>query len=157
MNKIIITSLIALALVLGGASSVSAIESKVLLIPTHSDETLKTNEAHTILWSTENFPVDGLVNINLIKKTSDSPAEYEFVREILTNIPNSGSATWTPSRSDIGNDLMIEIGCSTATDYPNGCVSGVDQETFAVRGTFSDNLASAFDAFIAFIKGIFGR
>jgi hypothetical protein len=93
----------------------------------------------------------------LIKKTSDSPAEYTFVRSLHANIANTGKASWTPTRHEIGSDLMIEIGCSSSTEYPNGCVSGTDMETFAVKGSFSENLASAFDAFIAFIKGIFGK
>lgn len=157
MKKSIFVFALALSLGLAGAFFASAAESKVILISTHSDATVKTNSSQDIIWTSENFPKDGLININLIKKTSDSPAEYTLVRALHTNIANTGMASWTPSRTEVGSDLMIEIGCSSTTEYVNGCISGTDTETFAVKGGFSDNLASAFDGFIAFVKSLFGR
>ena len=158
MKKTLIISVSALVFLLLAIPALQAAEpSKVILVSTHANATVKTNSSQDILWSSENFPKDGLININLIKKTSDSPAEYTLVRALHTNIANTGTATWTPTRSEIGSDLMIEIGCSSSTEYPNGCISGADSETFAVKGGFSDNLASAFDGFIAFIKSLFGR
>ncbi|MES3030818.1 MAG: Ser-Thr-rich GPI-anchored membrane family protein [Patescibacteria group bacterium] len=155
MKKTLIASIAVLVFVLLAIPFAQAQESQILLISTHADATVKAGVSQDILWTTENFPKEGRVDINLIQKVSDSPAEYKLIRSLHTGIENTGSATWTPSKTEAGENFLIEVGCSSTSEYPNGCFSGTDTETFAVKGGFSANLAAAFDGFISFIKGIF--
>ena len=46
--------------------------------------------SRSIAWQTSGFPTGASVNIDLIQKTSDSPATYVLVRKIASNIPNNG-------------------------------------------------------------------
>jgi peptidoglycan hydrolase-like protein with peptidoglycan-binding domain len=71
--------------------------------------------SRTIAWQTNNYPTDTGVAINLIKKTSDSPASYTLVRQIANNTPNNGQYTWAPNSGETGNNLYVEVGCPNAS------------------------------------------
>lgn len=120
-----------------------------------SAPSVKTGSEQNISWNTVNFSVGSKVSINLIRKVSDSPAKYEFVRKLSTDIANDGSEAWTPLRTEIGNDFMIEVVCSNTPDSTNGCSSTNNNQTFAIKGSFGANLANVFDAFIQFIESLF--
>jgi len=74
-----------------------------------------------ILWQSANYPQGSGVNINLIRKTSDSPISFELVRVLASNTPNDGSETFDFSLSENGNNLYVEVTCTSATDNPQGC------------------------------------
>lgn len=82
--------------------------------------------AKTIKWQTDGYTSNAGVNINLLKKTSVSPANYELVRNIATNTPNTGSMDWTPTSTEIGtSDLYLEVTCTPEAEYGDGChISG---------------------------------
>lgn len=67
-----------------------------------------------ITWETMGFPPNQGVDINLIKKTKNSPASYVFVRKIATNTANDGSEDWAPNANETGSDFYIEVTCSSS-------------------------------------------
>ena len=134
MNKtsyLLASSIITLALFSSGFSIANASnEAKVNSVSSVSKSVIKTGSNQSITWTTENFPAEASININLIKKVSDSPVSYE-----------------------LGENLQIEIGCGNPEKFTGGCVSSVDNVTFAVEKSFGANLASLWDA----IMSIFSR
>lgn len=157
MNKLsypIATLIVVLSVFSMGFSTVNASnEAKVNTVNSVSKSIIKTGSNQNITWTTENFPAGASININLIKKVSDSPVSYELVRQIATNTENDGSFKWSPKRDELGENLQIEIGCGNPEKFTGGCVSSVDNKTFAVEKSFSANLASLWDA----IMSIFSR
>jgi hypothetical protein len=61
------------------------------------------------------------VDINLIRKISDNPVSYVFVEKIAKDIQNSGSFLWIPKSNQTGNDLYIEVTCSTTYKFTSEC------------------------------------
>ena len=157
MNKtsyLLASSIITLALFSSGFSIANASnEAKVNSVSSVSKSVIKTGSNQSITWTTENFPAEASININLIKKVSDSPVSYELVRQIAANTENDGSFKWSPKRDELGENLQIEIGCGNPEKFTGGCVSSVDNVTFAVEKSFGANLASLWDA----IMSIFSR
>jgi peptidoglycan hydrolase-like protein with peptidoglycan-binding domain len=69
----------------------------------------------TVTWQTSGYPAGLGVDINLIKKVSDSPISYTLVRQIATNVPNSGSYSWVPRSGENSADLYVEVTCPAAS------------------------------------------
>lgn len=157
MNKtsyLIALSILTLSIFSTGFSVAKASnEAKVNTVSSVSKSTIKTGSNQNITWTTENFPAGATININLIKKVSDSPVSYELVRQIANNTENDGSFKWSPKRDELGENLQIEIGCGNSEKFSGGCISSVDNKTFAVEKSFGANLASLWDA----IMSIFSR
>lgn len=74
-----------------------------------------------IQWKTVDYPANVGVNVNLLRKKSDSPLVYELVRKIATNTPNDGEEVWTPLATEKGSDMYIEVTCSTTYTFKGGC------------------------------------
>lgn len=77
--------------------------------------------AKNIQWNTANYSAYVGVNINLLRRISDSPVQYQLVRQIASNTPNDGIHLWIPQVSDLYGNLFIEVTCSTTTTHPQGC------------------------------------
>lgn len=76
--------------------------------------------SRVINWETSSFPADAGVNINLLKKVSDSPIEYTLVKNIATNTANDGQETWNATAEELNSGLFIEVTCSTV-QTPGAC------------------------------------
>lgn len=74
-----------------------------------------------VTWKTSGYPTDAGVNINLIRKISDSPLTYSLVRTIAQDTPNDGKEQWTLGAEENTGDLYLEITCSTTYQFQNGC------------------------------------
>lgn len=84
-----------------------------------------------IIWKTKDYPVSAGIDINLLRKISDNPISYEFVEKIAKDTQNDGQETWIPKKNQTGNDLYIEITCSTTYKFVDGCSSmGVPTKVF---------------------------
>jgi hypothetical protein len=59
-----------------------------------------------------------------LKKVSDSPISYTFVRKIATNTVNDGNEIWTPKAGETSKDLYIEVTCSSTGSIAGCKVSG---------------------------------
>jgi hypothetical protein len=79
-----------------------------------------------ISWQTSNYPKDVGVNINLVRKISDSPKQFDLVRTLAIDTPNDGKETWVPQNGETSNDLYIEVTCSTSYQFNSGCSLPVD-------------------------------
>jgi hypothetical protein len=76
--------------------------------------------SRVISWETTSFPSNAGVNINLLKKISDSPIEYTLVKNIATNTANDGQETWNATTEELNSGLFIEVTCS-AIQTPGAC------------------------------------
>ncbi len=74
-----------------------------------------------ITWQTGDYPKNVGLNINLVRKISDSPREFTLVRTLATDTPNNGSLSWVPEDSENTNDLYVEVTCSTTHQFNAGC------------------------------------
>ncbi len=75
----------------------------------------------TITWQTSNYPAGVGIDINLIKKVSDNPRSFVFVRKIATDTANDGKENWIPQSGETANTMYIELACSTSHQFPGGC------------------------------------
>jgi hypothetical protein len=74
-----------------------------------------------VSWEARNYPSNIGVDINLLRKVSDSPTSYAFVRKIVSNTANDGSELWTPNSGETGSDLYIEVTCASGQSFTGGC------------------------------------
>jgi hypothetical protein len=94
------------------------------VLPVSNTATAISANEKTITWQTGAFATDQKVNINLLKKVSDSPVSYILVRKIATATANDGQEKWTPASNENESNLYIEVTCS-GTDTVRACqVSG---------------------------------
>lgn len=77
--------------------------------------------AKTVNWQTNNYPVGVGVNINLIRKISDSPKEFKLIRTLAIDTLNDGEESWVPKSGEKSTDLYVEITCSTTSLLAIGC------------------------------------
>jgi peptidoglycan hydrolase-like protein with peptidoglycan-binding domain len=113
-NKIVLTQ--------GASAKPTATISSVSVESSNSGAAtaLLSNEK-IIKWRTSGYPAGVGVNINLIKKVSDSPKAYKLVRVIAVDTSNDGQENWTPTSTETGSDLYIEITCSSTYHFTQGC------------------------------------
>lgn len=159
MKKILLPTLVIYTVIAFAftAKTATAQEQKAAQITITSalNKTLRTGETTRITWSTEGLTADALLSINLIQQVSDTPRQYELVRQIASNTLNDGEETWVPTRADSGKqNLYIEIACAEGPSLTNGCSAGMNEKSFAVRGSFSRNLANAISAFFGGLRDI---
>lgn len=80
------------------------------------------SNSKVITWQTSGYPANIGVDINLLRKISDSPAiEYAFVRTIVKDAANDGQETWTPRSGESDGDLYVEVACSSTYQFKHGC------------------------------------
>jgi hypothetical protein len=71
-------------------------------------------------WETANLPSRAKVTINLLKKISTNPNQYQFVRTLAANTANDGTESWTPLQGESGDAYYVEVVCSNAS-MNGGC------------------------------------
>ena len=113
------------------ANSKSGGMAQSATIQTVSAGNSNTNTASIILskekvvkWQTNGYPAGVGVNINLLRKVLSSPDSFVFVRNIATDTANDGSETWIPNAGESGNDLYVEVVCSSNYQFKTGCKLG---------------------------------
>jgi peptidoglycan hydrolase-like protein with peptidoglycan-binding domain len=79
------------------------------------------SNSKTVTWQTAGYPANAGVDINLIRKTSDAPAAYAFVRSIVKGTVNDGQETFSLGSGENTNDLYVELACSSAFQFKQGC------------------------------------
>jgi peptidoglycan hydrolase-like protein with peptidoglycan-binding domain len=77
------------------------------------------NSNRTISWQTNGYSANTGININLIRETS--PGSYSLIRQLATNIPNTGTFSWTPLSGETGNDIYAEVTCVYSASSTAGC------------------------------------
>lgn len=77
--------------------------------------------SRTIKWITNDSSRNTKVNINLVKKVSGDPIQYDLVRTIVRNTDNDGQYAWNPFVGELGQGYYIEVTCGE--NYTEGeCV-----------------------------------
>jgi peptidoglycan hydrolase-like protein with peptidoglycan-binding domain len=118
-------------------------EAKLSITSHKGGEKIEVGNKQTIKYSSTNY-TSPKVKVNIIKKVASNPNRYEFVRTVSGVNSNDGSATWVPTRSEIGSNILIEVGC---IESETACRAGITSATLAiVDSTKYQNTASAFDA-----------
>lgn len=134
MNKVVIGTGILGVLVMGGMFYAGSKETSVETLSTNSTAyvgvvgikntsglaAIFNANGQVISWITDGLASSKTVDINLIRKVSDSPATYVLVRKIADDIKNTGSFVWKPGTDELGTDLFIEVTCSGVSDTA-GC------------------------------------
>ncbi|MDQ5893724.1 MAG: hypothetical protein QG640_737 [Patescibacteria group bacterium] len=106
-------------------------------------ETIEIGNKQALKWTASNYSSDN-VKVNVIKKVSSNPNRYELVRTVSDKTLNDGVATWIPAKSDIGNNIFVEIGCK---DTVKACRSAITASSIAVINSNKYmNTASAYSA-----------
>ena len=154
-NKFIILPVFVLLTLLtfGLSAQVSAAPAQIS-VTSSLEKNVKVGDTQVVTWESKNFPKGAFVNINLIKKVSDSPVRYDLVRQIAQYSPNDGQELWVVTKADLGANLYIEVTCAGSTRFKDGCVSNVGATAFAVETNFSNNLANALLSFLQAIGWI---
>jgi cytoskeletal protein RodZ len=92
--------------------------------PAQNVANVASTEDKVITWSAEAYPKGVGVNINLLRKASDSPLSYSLVRQIALNSENDGQESWTPAANEKSGDMYVEVTCSTDYGFVKGCITG---------------------------------
>ena len=82
---------------------------------------LAGSRSKVITWNASGYPTGSGVDINLLKRTSESPIAYELVRKIYHDTPNDGKETWTPQTGEVTANSYIEVTCSSTYKYVSEC------------------------------------
>ncbi len=143
-------ALVALAVIAGGYSLVSDLrnpssptsvavtpgqnpDAQITVLSVSADATAAAAGANTriVKWQSQNYPAGATVSINLIKKVSDSPTSYEFVRTLAVNTQNDGIESWSPAAKESGDSFFIEVVCGDSSGFTTGChASGAPVSAF---------------------------
>ena len=151
----ILTGLFATLAFVTGASFATAQTTEIKVTSAIDGGVLEVGTENTVRWQAENFPSSGFVHVNLIKKVSDNPVQYELVRQVANYTLNDGEEVWVPERGDVGENVYVEVTCAGSTRFPEGCVSGQSDNSFAIESSFGNNLAGVLSAFFDKFLGIF--
>lgn len=119
--------------------------AKLTLTSPTNPQVVKEGESQLISWTSENYPENVGVSIYLLKQTEARPTQYAFVKNLKTETPNDGQETWVPQADEVGENMLIQIGCSPKLANV-GCSSGVSSNTFTVQPGNSSNLANVISA-----------
>jgi len=90
---------------------------------TNAAATVLANQ-RTVTWQTSNYPQGVGVNINLLQKSSGTPSTFTLVRSIAKDTANDGTQTFTLQSSELGNDIYVEVTCSSTYQFKSGCSLG---------------------------------
>ena len=77
-------------------------------------------------WYSNNYPQSVGVNINLLRKTSDTPRSFTFIRTIAKDTSNDGQEIFFLGNGEMGDDIYIEVTCSGTYQFKNGCKFGAE-------------------------------
>src|SRR3989344_8445863 len=124
MNKNYILSFVFVLLAIVTTRTSFAKTANVSLTYPLSGVSLGVGVPQTIKWTSSDYPAGAGVNINLLRQVSSNPNKFEFVKTIKKDTPNDGKEIWTPSIGDTGDNLVIQVSCSSSFLFPDGCSSG---------------------------------
>ncbi len=107
--------------------------------------TVKVGEVQHIKWTSQNYP-SPTVTINLLRQESSDPVSYKLIRTIASFTQNDGDAVWVPSKTEIGQNIVIEIACTVTNEK---CQATRSTAPIAVvdAGSSAKNTASVYSAF----------
>ena len=101
--------------------------------------TVNVGQKQDVSWTSSDYKAP-TVSIAVIRKVSDNPARYELVRTVTAATQNDGSAVWVPSKSDVGQNTLIQVGCALTAQ---ACTAGTSNGALAVIDTGKYSNAAA--------------
>jgi peptidoglycan hydrolase-like protein with peptidoglycan-binding domain len=84
-------------------------------------QSVSTSANNTATAVLANYPAGAGVDINLIRKTDDTPSQFLFLRKVATNTANDGQETLSLRRGETGSNIYVEVTCSSTFAFQNGC------------------------------------
>ena len=118
----ILSSIIGLFAIATAQTAFAATANLNTISPT-SGTAIQVGVPQTIRWTSSNYPAGVGVNINLLRQVSTNPSRFEFVKTIKKDAANDGQEVWTPVVGDNGNNLVIQVSCSSSFVFVDGCKS----------------------------------
>ena len=143
MNKNYILSVFMGLVVLATAQITFAKTATISTISPASGTVIQVGVTQTIRWTSSNYPAGKGVNINLLRQISSNPSKFEFVKTIKKDTSNDGQEVWTPSLGDTGDNLVIQVSCSSSTVFTDGCSLGSGSTHFSVMDKAKSQSATA--------------
>lgn len=127
----------------GTAANVSQ-PATLTMTSTATANTASVGDLQHITWTSSNYAAP-TVAINIIRKVSDNPAQYELVRQVASSTANDGDAVWVPALSDMGPNTYIQVACVQSAQ---ACTAAPlnDQPLAVVNDGKSSNTAAAYAA-----------
>jgi hypothetical protein len=127
----------------GSQSAVVSSPASLSLLTPAPQGAIEAGAAQHVTWSSQNYAAP-TVSVNVIRKVSDNPATYEPVRTIALAKSNNGDALWVPAKADVGDNTLLQLGCTVSAQE---CTADVSHSVFAVidDGRY-DNMASVYQA-----------
>ena len=123
MNKNYILGVLVGLFVAATAQTAFAAAANINTISPVSGTAIEVGVPQTIRWTSSDYPAGVGVNINLLRQVSSDPSNFEFVKTIKKDTPNDGEEVWTPAVGDNGNNLVIQVSCSSSFVFTDGCSS----------------------------------
>lgn len=111
-------------LAMKGGALVSEVSAQSVKNESYGLANTISSDIKTIRWQTQNYPQGAGVNINLLRKTSESPVAWEFVRTIAVDTANDNQESWLPLPGENTGDVYIEVTCSNTYKFKGGCKLG---------------------------------
>src|SRR3989344_4133743 len=143
MNKNYILSVFVGLVVLAIAQPTFAKTATISTISPAGGTVIEFGSSQIIRWTSSNYPTGKGVNINLLRQVSGNPNRFELVKIIKKDTPNDGNEVWTPSAGDTGNNLVIQVSCSSSVVFPDGCSSGGGNAQLSVIDKVKNQSATA--------------
>jgi hypothetical protein len=106
---IVLGAVLGLFVAFGGTKTNAA--GSVLSLQSPKSGTVTLGELQNIHWTSAGYPAK-TVSVNLIRRVGRNPDRYVLVRKVADKTMNDGLATWVPARTDLGGNLILEIGCT---------------------------------------------
>lgn len=156
---IVVIIIAAIILIIAGLTSPSSnittdVQTPVAQAPTERAATLtltdpisgtvKVGEVQHITWTSQNY-ASPTVTINLLRQESANPVSYKLIRTIAAFTQNDGDAVWVPSKTEIGQNVVIEVACTVTNE---SCKASRSVAPIAVVDAGrTSNTASVYSAF----------
>lgn len=134
MNKRNIISILVLAVI---------VAIVVIVLPKGNKNTIEVGNKQSLTWVSSDIASSHVV-VNIIKKVGENPDRYELVRVVSDKTQNDGTATWIPAKTDVNDNIFIEIGCAV-TD--NECHAEIiSSDLVVIDSNRYQNTASLYDS-----------
>lgn len=106
--------------------------------------TVQVGQVQRIKWTSSNYS-SPTVSINLLRQVSTDPVRFELIRTVAAFTQNDGEAVWVPSKTEVGQNIVIEIACTISNE---SCKASRSIAPIAVVDAGrNSNTASVYSAF----------
>jgi hypothetical protein len=123
---------------------------------TIADSAVTVGSPQYVTWTSTNYAAPS-VSVNIIRKVSDNPAQYELVRTVAKAMSNKGDALWIPLPSDAGENTFVQIDCALSSQACQASPLSVTAPLAVIDTGAYDNMASVYTASFEAAEALYNR